>query len=160
MGTVVAQWLRFCAGVNGIFHWHKILPIALWPWGWLSFLQKWVPGAFPGGKGGGCVRLTTLQPSCAVVMKSGNLNFLEPSGPLQACNGTALPFYTQTMITESIKTAVLWFATPGSQKICCNEWKEHAAFILGSVLQLRRRQCSIYIAMTLHRVCNVLLTKQ
>ena len=23
--------------------------------------------------------------------KSGNLNFLEPSGPLQACNGTALP---------------------------------------------------------------------
>jgi len=26
-------------------------------------------------------------------MKSGNLNFLEPSGPLQACNRTALPFY-------------------------------------------------------------------
>ena len=25
-------------------------------------------------------------------MKSGNLNFLEPSGPLQACNGTALPY--------------------------------------------------------------------
>ena len=24
-------------------------------------------------------------------MKSGNLNFLEPSRPLQACNGTALP---------------------------------------------------------------------
>ena len=34
-----------------------------------------------------------LQPSCAVVTKSGNLNFLEPSGPVQACNGTALPFY-------------------------------------------------------------------
>ena len=26
-------------------------------------------------------------------MKSGNLNFLEPSGPLQACNGTALPLH-------------------------------------------------------------------
>ena len=25
-------------------------------------------------------------------MKYGNLNFLEPSGLLQACNGTALPF--------------------------------------------------------------------
>jgi hypothetical protein len=25
-------------------------------------------------------------------MKSGNLNFLEPSGSLQACNGTDLPF--------------------------------------------------------------------
>ena len=47
---------------------------------------------FPRGKGGRCVRLTTIQPSCAVVRKSGNLNFLEPSGPLQACNGTDLPF--------------------------------------------------------------------
>jgi hypothetical protein len=44
---------------------------------------------FPGDKGGRCVRLTTLPPSCAVVMKSENLNFLEPSGPLQACNETA-----------------------------------------------------------------------
>jgi len=26
-------------------------------------------------------------------MKSGNLNFLEPAGPLQTCNGTALLFY-------------------------------------------------------------------
>jgi len=25
-------------------------------------------------------------------MKYGNLNFLEPSGPFQACNGTDLPF--------------------------------------------------------------------
>ena len=33
-----------------------------------------------------------LPPSCAVVTKSGSLNFLEPSGPVQACNGTALPF--------------------------------------------------------------------
>jgi len=32
-----------------------------------------------------------LSPSCAVVTKSGSLNFLEPSGPVQACNGTALP---------------------------------------------------------------------
>ena len=39
-------------------------------------------GHFLGGKGSRCVRLTTLPPSCAVVMKSGNLNFLEPSGPL------------------------------------------------------------------------------
>jgi len=30
-----------------------------------------------------------LSSSCSVVMKSGNLNFLEPCGPLQACNGTA-----------------------------------------------------------------------
>jgi len=33
-----------------------------------------------GGKVGRCVRLTTLPPSCAFVMKSEKLNFLEPSG--------------------------------------------------------------------------------
>ena len=57
---------------------------------------------FLGGKGGRCVRLTTLPPSCAVVTKSVNLNFLEPSGPVQACNGIALPFtwgYTRTKLT-------------------------------------------------------------
>jgi hypothetical protein len=46
---------------------------------------------FLGGKGGRCVTLTNLRPYCAAVMKSGNLNFLETSGPLQACNGTPLP---------------------------------------------------------------------
>ena len=54
-----------------------------------------VPGVFPGGKGGRCVRLATLTPSCAVVMKSGNLNFLEPSGPLQACKRTAFFLFTR-----------------------------------------------------------------
>ena len=53
---------------------------------------------FLGDKGGRCVRLIALPLSCAVVMKSGNLNFLEPSGPLQTCNGTALPFYKQLLI--------------------------------------------------------------
>ena len=45
------------------------------------------------GKVGRCVRLTTLPPSCDVVTKSGNLNLLETSGPLQARNGTALPLF-------------------------------------------------------------------
>ena len=33
-----------------------------------------------------------LPLSCAVVTKSWNLNFLEPSGPIWACNGTATQF--------------------------------------------------------------------
>ena len=33
-----------------------------------------------------------LPPSCAVVTKSGNLNFLGPAEPFWACKGTALPF--------------------------------------------------------------------
>jgi hypothetical protein len=37
--------------------------------------------------------MATLPPSCAVVMKFENLDFLEPSEPLQACNGIAILFY-------------------------------------------------------------------
>ena len=50
---------------------------------------------------------TTFQ---TIVMKSGNLNFLEPSGPLQACNGTALPYiykYTEIQSTKLFSVA-LW----------------------------------------------------
>jgi len=119
MRIAVAQWLRCCAtnrkvagsipaGVSGIFDWHKILPIALWPWNRLSLELKWVPGAFPGGKCGRCVRLTTLPPSCAVVMTSGNLNFVEPSGPLQARNGIALPFST-SICTEILPYSLSHF---------------------------------------------------
>ena len=101
MGTAVAQWLRWCAtnqkvagsipaGVSGFF-----IDIN-------SFRSHYGPGVdsasnrnkyqeyFLVVKSGRCVRLTTLPPSCAIVTKSGNLNFLQPSGPVQACNGTAL----------------------------------------------------------------------
>jgi len=44
---------------------------------------------FLGGKGGRCVGLTTLQFSCADCPEI--LNLLEPNGPVQACNGVALP---------------------------------------------------------------------
>ena len=68
-------------------------------------LTEMITGAFPGGKGGRYIRLITLPPSCAVVMKSGNLNFLEPCGPLQASNGTALPlpFYHMTAYANSVQ---------------------------------------------------------
>jgi len=100
---VVAQWLRCCAtnrkvagsipaGVSRFFIDIK------------SFRSYYGPGVdsasnrneyqehFLGVKGGRCVRLTTLAPSRAIVTKSGKLNFLEPSGPVQASNGTDLPF--------------------------------------------------------------------
>jgi len=38
-------------------------------------------------------------------MKSGQLNFLEPSGHVQACNGTDLPFNT----TDMFKVRVIEF---------------------------------------------------
>jgi len=39
-------------------------------------------------------------PSYTVVTKSGNLNFLESSGPVQACNGIALPFTVTNIPTN------------------------------------------------------------
>jgi hypothetical protein len=99
--SAVAQWLRYRATnrkvagsipdvVIGIFHWHNpsdrtMALVSTQP------LTEMSTRSLPGGKGGRYVGLTTLPPSCAVVMKSGNRNFLEHSGPLQACNGTALP---------------------------------------------------------------------
>jgi hypothetical protein len=40
-----------------------ILPAALWPWGWLSLWEKWVPEIFLWVKGGRRVRLATSPPS-------------------------------------------------------------------------------------------------
>ena len=46
-------------------------------------------------------------PSCAVVTKSGSLKFLEPSGPVQACNGTALPSLMLHMLDWKFKIQLL-----------------------------------------------------
>jgi len=46
-----------------------------------------------------------LPPSCAAVTKSVSLKFLEPSRPVQACNGTALPFY---MVDTSCMTDAMY----------------------------------------------------
>ena len=51
--------------------------------------------------------LTTLPPSRAVVTKSGNLNFLELSGLLQACNGTALPLVVVVVVVVAEAVLVI-----------------------------------------------------
>ena len=38
-----------------------------------------------------------------IVLKSGSLNFLEPSGPVKACNGIALPFTTNKCCKIKLK---------------------------------------------------------
>ena len=48
---------------------------------------------FLGGKGGRYVGLTTFPLSCVSCLETGNLKLLELSGPVQVCNGVALPFY-------------------------------------------------------------------
>jgi hypothetical protein len=95
LGTAVAQLLRYCAtnqkvtssipdGVMEFFI--DINPsartMALWS---THPLTEMSTRSILWGKCGRCVRLTTLPPSCAVVNKSVNLNFMENSGPPHAC---------------------------------------------------------------------------
>ena len=47
------------------------------------------------GKGGRCVGLTTLPPSCADCLEIWEPEPPGTSGPVQACNGIALPFSSQ-----------------------------------------------------------------
>jgi len=44
-----------------------------------------------------------------IVLKSGSLNLLEPSGPVQACNGIALPFFKNghSLMIFQLKLSVL-----------------------------------------------------
>jgi hypothetical protein len=81
----VAVWIP--AGVIGIFHWHKILPITLWPWGQLSLQQKEVPGAFPGSKGGRCIRLTTYHHPVPLSWNLGTLTCWNPLGHSRPVTG-------------------------------------------------------------------------
>jgi len=55
-----------------------------------------------------------LPPSCDVVTKSGKLNFLEPSGPVQACNGNDLPF-----LKKNIYIFIYYYCEwPESHSVC------------------------------------------
>jgi hypothetical protein len=101
MGHSVAQWLRHCAtnrkvagsipdGVIGILHWQ-------------SFRPHYGPGVdsasnrnqyqeyFLTVKAAGAESWQPCHLHVPIVLKSGNLSFLEPSGPVKACNGIALP---------------------------------------------------------------------
>jgi len=123
--TALAEWLRFCAtnrkvavsipaGVGGFFNDIKSFRSRYGPGVDSASNRNEYQGYFLGVKA--AVRLTTLPTSCAVVTKSGNLNFLEPSGPLQACNGNALPFYSgSTAATRFIiKSSIVWTLRPAA----------------------------------------------
>jgi hypothetical protein len=105
MGHAVALCLRHCAtnrkvagsipdGVIGIFHWHN-------PSGRTTSLgvdsasnRNEYQEYFLGVKAAGAYGWQSYHLHVSIVLKSGSLNLLEPSGPVKACNGIDLPFYS------------------------------------------------------------------
>jgi hypothetical protein len=90
------SWLRHCAtavkvtasipyGVIGIFHWHN-------PSGpGVDSASNRTSNTSWGVKPAGAYGWQPYHLHVPIVLKSGSLNLLEPSGTIQACNGIALP---------------------------------------------------------------------
>jgi hypothetical protein len=93
------SWFQYCTTTPmeslGFFI-ALILPAALWPCGWLILENKWVPGVFPGGKGGCCI--------CLMAWK-----FWQPQLPwaLRPCIGIA--FFIIKMFSSDEVTEFLFF---------------------------------------------------
>ena len=96
------SWLRHCAtsrkvagsipdGVIGIFHWHspsgRTMALGLTQ----PLTEMSTRNISYEVKASGVYRWQPNHLHVPTVLKSGSLNLLEPSGPVQSCNGTALP---------------------------------------------------------------------
>ena len=100
--TWCRSWLRHCAtsqnvagsipdGVTGIFHWHNpsCRTVALGSTQPVSEMST--RNISCGVKAAGAWGWQTYHLHVPIVLRSRNLIFLEPSGPVQACNEIALP---------------------------------------------------------------------
>jgi hypothetical protein len=102
-----------------------ILPATLWPWGWLSFWQKWVV-IFLGVKGSQHVRLTSPLTVGCLSIKCGNSEFSDPYGPQWPVTVIALPFLLEIRkCVWSTKTVVAWIYNGTSNTInnCTHSWQ-------------------------------------
>jgi len=88
----------------------------------------------------------------------GNLNFLEPSGPLQACNGTALPL--PLPFTEHIGYIIFW------ELLCAVPQNKAVAIMVTCNVQDQSNTCTCITANTnahtgtvsgtlLEEMCNI-----
>ena len=95
------SWLRHCAtsrkvaglipdGVIGIFHWHNPSGRTMALWSTQPLTEMSTRYITWGGKGGRCVGLTTLPPSCPDCLEIWELQLPGTLMACQACNGIAL----------------------------------------------------------------------
>ena len=107
-GTRWRSWLRYCTksrkvagsipdGVIGNFHRHnpsgRTMALGLTH----PLTEMSTTNIFWKGKGGRCVRLTILPPSCTDCLEILEPKLLEPSGTVQACNGGLLYLLTWSL---------------------------------------------------------------
>ena len=120
------SWLRHWAtgwkvsgsipyGVIAILLWNNLSGRAMVMGSTQPLTEMSTSNIFWVGKGGRCVEMTNLSPHVPIFMKSGSLNILEPSGPVQACIGIGSP-----ICWKKVKT-VSFFCSPAVP----NQRKEH-----------------------------------
>ena len=96
-------WLRHCAtsrkiagsipdGVIGIFHWHNPSGRTMALGSTQPLTEMSTKNISWGVKAAGAYSWQPYHIHVPIFLKSGSLNLLEPSGPVQHCNGIALPF--------------------------------------------------------------------
>ena len=96
-------WLRHCATsrkvagtipsvVTGIFHWHNPSGPHYGPGVDSVSNRNEYQEYFLEAKAAGTYFWQPYHLHVPIVLKSGSLSLLEPTGPVQACNGNALPF--------------------------------------------------------------------
>ena len=74
-------------------------------------------------------------------MKSGNFNFVEPSEPLQACNRTALPFYStesRTLISILFIMTLVMTYNCRQLTVCNVNWK------YSTWVEMSKSSCLLY----------------
>jgi len=109
-GTRWRSWVSHCAksrkvagsitdGVIGIFYWHNTSDRTM-VLGLTQSLTEMSTRNIPWRlKVAGARGWRPYQLHVPIILKSGSLKFLEPSGPLQACRGIALSFYTPSNVS-------------------------------------------------------------
>ena len=115
------SWLRHCAtsrkvagsipaGVVGIFRWHNPYGRTMALGSTQSLTEMNTRSISCGVKVTGAWGWQPYHLHVPIVLKSGSLNLLEPSGPVQACNGIALAF---NCICPLVKSAC-------NMQLCCS----------------------------------------